>query len=54
MLISIVVVVEVKDEWEGEAVVDFVSGEGFVIEVEALKHEVEQFRQADELYSSLG
>ena len=53
LLVAVVVVIEVEDEGEGEAVVDLVAREGFVVEVEALKHQVKQFGQAYELDSSL-
>lgn len=53
LFIAIVVVVEVEDEGEGKTVVDLVFREGLVIEVEALKHEVEQLGQTDEFYSPL-
>lgn len=53
LFIAIVVIVEVQDKREGEAVIDLVPSEGFIIEVEALKDKVEQFRQSYELYPSL-
>lgn len=46
--------IEIKDMGKGELVVDFVPGEGVVVEVEPLEHNIEQFGQFYKFDSSLG